>query len=80
MKTSAFPKPKSPTGNRKNSPVLLLPKEKEMFNVFAKSKGWSLGQFLRIASTTCILLDTKKAPTYAKALEMASILDMQGKL
>ena len=61
-------------------PVTMSAEERELFSVFAKTKGWSLAKLARISIKTFIFMDTKRIPDLGQATIKASILDAEGRV
>lgn len=60
---------------RSPTSIMLLDSEKRLFKVFARSRGWSVGKFLRVSARAFILHSDKKTKSIEEALNLAVYLD-----
>lgn len=54
-------------------------KERALFEMYAKDKGWGFSKMFRITARAVILLEYKKALSLEEALKKAVLLDVDGR-
>ena len=64
-------------GDDKREPtsLMLLTSEKKLFKNYARSKGWSSGKLMRVATRALIIYSEKKTKSIEEAVNLAVYLD-----
>ena len=71
--------PEEESEARKSSPILLTEKEKTLFKMYGKEKGWQVTTTMRICTKAVILLEYQMANSLNEALKKAEKLDIDGR-
>lgn len=60
---------------REPTSLMLLTSEKKLFKNYARSKGWSSGKLMRVATRALIIYTERKAKSIEEAVNLAVYLD-----